>query len=44
MNLVSAIMITLISSLTIFLLFLVIGTVGIDRNRKAQGLDDKMKN
>ena len=41
MNFASIVIITVISTLSIYLIFLVIGVGGIAKNRRAQGLDQK---
>ena len=44
MNIATIIIITLISALTLYLVFLVIGVGGIAKNLKAQGLEKKNRN
>lgn len=44
MNFATIAIITIISTLTLYLVFLVIGVGGIAQNRNAQGLDQKNKN
>ena len=41
MNFVNIVVITLILTVSVYILFLVAGVGGIEKNRKAQGLDDK---
>ena len=44
MNLPTIALIMLLTTLTFYLSFLLLGVVGISKNRKAQGLDQKSKN
>tara|TARA_Y100001968_G_scaffold44493_1_gene34632 strand:- start:825 stop:959 length:135 start_codon:yes stop_codon:yes gene_type:complete len=41
MNIATILIITSISTVTLYLLFLLLGVVGISKNREAQGLDRK---
>ena len=43
MNFSTILIITLIATLTFYLIFLLIGLGGISQNRKAQGLEDKSR-
>tara|TARA_Y100001968_G_scaffold205458_1_gene188675 strand:+ start:97 stop:234 length:138 start_codon:yes stop_codon:yes gene_type:complete len=43
MNITSIIIVTFISSVSIYLIFLVIGIGGIETNRTAQGFDKKSR-
>tara|TARA_Y100001968_G_scaffold205373_1_gene188604 strand:+ start:394 stop:528 length:135 start_codon:yes stop_codon:yes gene_type:complete len=44
MSFITIALITLIAAVAFYLAFLLFGVGGIDRNRKAQGLDQKTKN
>ena len=41
MNFATIVVITVISTLSLYIFFLVVGVGGIDKNRNAQGLDQK---
>jgi len=41
MNIATILIITCLSTVTLYLLFLLLGVVGISKNREAQGLDPK---
>tara|TARA_Y100001968_G_scaffold302162_1_gene315242 strand:+ start:889 stop:1029 length:141 start_codon:yes stop_codon:yes gene_type:complete len=44
MNATTIAVVTLVATLSFYLIFLVIGVGGIAKNRAAQGLDQKLKN
>ncbi len=43
MNFLSIAIITIISALSLYIIFLVLGVGGISKNRAAQGLDQKQR-